>query len=71
MKWSHSDLYNQFMTFGNILSAKVSIDRHHVSKGYGYIQFETNDQALKAIEKVSILKARSLMKIVDEWICSF
>ena len=36
-KWTHEDLYKAFSTFGVILSAKVSIDKLHVSKGFGYI----------------------------------
>lgn len=39
-KWQHSDLFAAFESFGSILSAKVSLDRNHSSKGFGYIQFE-------------------------------
>lgn len=36
-KWMHSDLYKAFETYGKILSAKVSMDRTHTSRGYGYL----------------------------------
>ncbi len=52
-KWLHSDLYSAFETFGTIVSAKVSIDKFHISKGFGYVQFESAVQAEKAKEAVS------------------
>ncbi len=39
-QWMHSDLHRAFEKFGTILSAKVSLDRNHKTKGYGYVQFE-------------------------------
>jgi RNA recognition motif-containing protein len=42
-RWGHEDLYKAFLPFGTILSAKVSIDRSHHSKGFGYVQFQTED----------------------------
>ena len=51
-RWTHSNLYKAFETFGPILSAKVSMDKNHQSKGYGYIQYEKNEDAMAAIEKV-------------------
>lgn len=49
----HSDLHRAFEGCGKILSAKVSLDRQHKCKGFGYIQFETAQQAQKAISDVS------------------
>ena len=46
-------VYDNFSEFGNIVSAKVSIDSHYTSKGYGYVQFEVESSAAAAIEKVS------------------
>jgi RNA recognition motif. (a.k.a. RRM, RBD, or RNP domain) len=54
-QWLHSDIHRAFEKFGKILSAKVSIDRNHKGKGYGYVQYETPDQAQKAIDEVSQL----------------
>lgn len=52
-KWLHSDLFSAFETFGTIVSAKVSIDKFHISKGFGYVQYETAAQAEKAKGEVS------------------
>ena len=45
-------LYDTFSAFGNILSSKVLTDEHGVSKGYGFIQFETKQSSDMATEKV-------------------
>lgn len=50
--WTHSDLFKAFEKFGVILSAKVSLDRNHVSKGFGYIQFENGEQAKRAMSEM-------------------
>jgi len=46
-------IYDTFSMFGNILSCKVACDLEGNSKGYGFIHFETEDAANKAIEKVN------------------
>ena len=46
-------LYDTFSLFGNILSCKVVTDRETgLSKGYGYVHYETNEAAAAAIEKL-------------------
>jgi len=46
-------LYDTFSLFGNILSCKVVTDRETgLSKGYGYVHYETNEAAAAAIDKL-------------------
>ena len=46
-------LYDTFSAFGNILSCKLVLDEHGVSKGYGFIQFEYQESAEMAVSKVN------------------
>lgn len=59
-KWTHAELFKHFEKFGKIVSAKVSIDNHHNSKGYGYVQFTKEAEATQAIKEV---KSMSLLLI--------
>jgi polyadenylate-binding protein len=44
-------LFDTFSVFGNILSCKVATDDAGVSKGYGYVHYETAGAAQDAISK--------------------
>jgi polyadenylate-binding protein len=49
----NKQLYDTFSLFGNILSCKVVVDRETgMSKGYGYVHYETQEAANAAIEKL-------------------
>lgn len=48
----HKALYDTFSMFGNILSCKVAMSPLGESLGYGFVHYETEESALKAIEKV-------------------
>lgn len=46
-------LHDTFSAFGNILSCKIATDVTGQSKGYGFVQFETDEAAKIAIEKLN------------------
>lgn len=46
-------LYDTFSVFGAILSCKIAMDQNGNSKGYGFVQFEKDDSAQIAIEKLN------------------
>jgi len=52
-KIDHKSLFDTFQQFGGILSCKIELDEHNESKGYGYIQFATQEAAEKSIDKVN------------------
>lgn len=47
------NLYDTFSIFGHILSCKVSTDAQGGSRGYGFVQYESEDAAKQAIERVN------------------
>ncbi|KAI4374854.1 hypothetical protein MLD38_012799 [Melastoma candidum] len=46
-------LHDTFSAFGNILSCKVATDSSGQSKGYGFVQYDNEEAAKKAIEKLN------------------
>ncbi|KAL7206485.1 hypothetical protein ACSBR2_019242 [Camellia fascicularis] len=49
----HKALHDTFSSFGNILSCKVATDPSGQSKGYGFVQYDSEEAAQKAIEKLN------------------
>lgn len=45
-------LYDTFSAFGNILSCKVATDSSGQSKGYGFVQFDQEEAAKNAIDRL-------------------
>ncbi|KAL6145682.1 hypothetical protein ACLB2K_056367 [Fragaria x ananassa] len=46
-------LQAMFRKFGNVLSCKVAMFEDGKSKGYGFVQFETEESAIAAIDKLN------------------
>lgn len=46
-------LHDTFSAFGNILSCKIATDQTGQSKGYGFVQYDSEEGAQKAIEKLN------------------
>ncbi|KAI4366249.1 hypothetical protein MLD38_022144 [Melastoma candidum] len=46
-------LHDTLSAFGNILSCKVATDSSGQSKGYGFVQYDNEEAAKKAIEKLN------------------
>ena len=64
----HKALYDTFSQFGNIVSCKVELDKNGESKGYGYIQFATQDAAEKAIAKVNGMMLKDKKVFVGQFV---
>lgn len=49
----HKALHDTFSSFGNILSCKIATDGSGQSKGYGFVQFDNEESAQNAIDKLN------------------
>jgi polyadenylate-binding protein len=47
----HKELYDIFSSYGNILSCKVAFDENGQNKGFGFVHFESQDSANRAIHE--------------------
>lgn len=58
---TESELYELFSAYGNVMATKIIADRAGVSKGYGFVTFETEEEARRIQnEENIILKDRKL-----------
>lgn len=48
-------MYVMFSAYGSVKATKVISDRAGVSKGYGFVTFETEEEAKRLVEIVSSL----------------
>ncbi|KAG0493380.1 hypothetical protein HPP92_004374 [Vanilla planifolia] len=49
----HKALHDTFSAFGHVISCKLATDLSGQSKGYGFVQFEKEEEAQNAIEKLN------------------
>ena len=64
----HKALSDTFSDFGNILSCKVALDDKGESKGYGFVHYETEEMAERAILKVNGMMVGSQKVFVGPFI---
>lgn len=50
---TESELCRVFSAYGNVKSTKIIVDRAGVSKGYGFVTFETEQEAQRLQSEVS------------------
>lgn len=48
--YTHKDLFELFSSVGAIKSCKISLNENHQNNGFGYVAYENEKLALKAIE---------------------
>jgi RNA recognition motif-containing protein len=63
----NEDLFNLFAQFGEVSSAKIINDRETGrSKGFGFVEMENNEDALKAISNLNEFEVMGRRLIVNE-----
>lgn len=62
------ELYDTFGYFGRILSCKIAMDEHGNSRGYGFVHFEKEECAERAIEKINGMLIRDRVVFVGKFI---
>jgi len=60
----NKELYDTFSMFGNILSAKIALSPNGESLGYGFVHFDSDEAAAKAIDKVNGMLLKDMKVIV-------
>ncbi|XP_015916854.1 uncharacterized protein [Parasteatoda tepidariorum] len=54
------DLTKLFSKFGNVKSAKIIVDKGGISKRFGFVTFETEDEAQKILNEVEFVNLKDL-----------
>lgn len=62
------ELYDTFGYFGRILSCKIAMDEHGVSRGYGFVHYEKEECAERAIEKINGMLIRDRVVYVGKFV---
>ncbi|XWS29802.1 hypothetical protein CRYUN_Cryun24cG0061700 [Craigia yunnanensis] len=62
-------LHDTFSTFGNILSCKIATDHSGQSKGYGFVQFDNEESAQNAINKLNGMLLNDKQVFVGPFLC--
>jgi RNA recognition motif-containing protein len=63
---TNEELEELFASEGNVISAKVIRRLDGKSKGFGYVEMETEDEATKAIEKLNQTEFKNRTIYVNE-----
>lgn len=69
LPWAVDDaqLEEMFASFGQVTSAKVIVDRDtNRSKGYGFVEFENDDDAKAAVDKLNGSDVQGRAIVVNE-----
>ncbi len=72
---SHKEFHELYSQFGNITSLKISEDEEGESLGYGFVLYETSEDAQKAIEATNgmnlhgkaLWAGKSIEQLANEW----
>lgn len=62
------ELYDTFHSFGRILSVKISSDEGNNSRGYGFVHYETEEAAVKAIKTLNGMQIQNKNIYVGKFI---
>ena len=62
-------LHDTFSSFGNIMSCKIATDHSGQSKGYGFVQFENEESAKNAIDKLNGMLMNDKQVYVGHFLC--
>ncbi len=65
------DLLDTFSQFGNVLSCKVATSNDGKSKGFGFVQYQTREEAERAVNSTNgqkLTPAQSVALVVDHYV---